>query len=138
MIHLVLPYPVSANRYWRTYSLGKVRHVITLSAEAVAYKKEVATIAAGRGLRVPYEGRVHVNLWLYPHRPKDWEKRYAADPIHWEDSVRCLDLDNARKVVYDSLIGIAYIDDKQIWGDTATRMTPDGVGRVEINISRIQ
>jgi len=36
---LSLPYPVSANRYWRSFRAGS-RAVVTVSAEAKVYKRE--------------------------------------------------------------------------------------------------
>ena len=46
MIELTLPYPVSANRYWRTvWPNGARCPVTTVSAQARAYKTQVRRLA---------------------------------------------------------------------------------------------
>ena len=46
--------------------------------------------------------------------------------MRWDNTVRCLDVDNARKVLYDAFKDVLYVDDKQIFRDAAERMEPDG------------
>ena len=58
MIRLVLPYPVSANRYWRVFG-GRVVH----SAEARSYRNVVQIKARGV---TPLEGPVSVHVALCP------------------------------------------------------------------------
>jgi len=129
MITLTLPYPVSANRYWRSYAAkGRRGTVVTVSAEALRYRSEVAAIAIESGVHAPFVGRVDVSLMLYPARPVDWLKRAAANPEYWDDSVRCIDLGNAEKVLFDALNGIAWIDDRQVMRITMERMEPDAMG----------
>ena len=112
MIELTLPYPVSANRYWRSFvPRGHARAIVTLSDEAKAYKEQVNLLAWQQGVREPLIGRVRVDIELYPNRPLDWAKRAKRDPNGWSDSVQCLDLDNCRKVLYDALKGVAFEDD---------------------------
>lgn len=136
MIRLTLPWPVSANRYWRSFvPRGGKRAITVVSDEAKAYKKAVAGAAAIAGLREPIEGRVRVEIRLFPKRPQDWAKRAQRDPNGWADSVQCLDLDNARKVLYDALKGIAYVDDKWIKQDAGEICEPDGEARVEVIIA---
>lgn len=138
MIELVLPYPPSANRYWRSFvPRGHTRPVVVPSQEAKEYKARVAGIAQLAGITQPLIGRVEVDIRLYPHRPQDWAKRARRDPICWDDDVQCLDLDNCRKVLYDSLKGVVIDDDRWIWRDSAQRMEPDGDGRVVVRIQRI-
>ena len=60
MVRLKLPYPVSANRYWRIWRNKAVR-----SAEATAYKSVVRRIAQEAGV-MPSEGSVAVCLRLIP------------------------------------------------------------------------
>lgn len=97
-----------------------------VTSEAKAYKEQVGWLAKAAGILRPLAGRVHVDLKLYPHRPLDWVKRAKADPLYWADTVQRLDLDNARKVVYDALKDIAFGDDKCVWDDAGHVMEPDG------------
>lgn len=130
MIQIVLPYPISANRYWATRVVapkGKRPMALTyVTPEAMAYKKRVGLILRAAGVRSPIAGRVSVDIKLYPKRPQDWAKRAKADPLFWADSVMRLDLDNARKVVNDAMKDIAFGDDKCIWRDSGEVMEPDG------------
>ncbi len=134
---ITLPYPIIANRYWRTFQPRGFRTPVTVvSPEAKAYKEQVAKIAWQSGFRGPISGRVSVHLKLYPKRPRDWKKREMADPNGWDQSVKCLDIDNARKVLYDALGGVLFEDDRWIWSDSAERKVPDGEPRVEVTVSR--
>jgi len=139
VITLTLPYPLSANRYWRTYMpKGFKAPVTTLSAEAKAYKNEVKLLAKQAGILRPITGRVAVSILLYPHRPQDWQKRIKIDPKAWDDTVQCLDLDNANKVLFDSLKGVAIEDDKWVRRITSERMEPDGEARLVVTITAIE
>lgn len=100
MNRLVLPHPVSANRYWRHFRGMTVR-----SREAIAYRAEVQAQAVGAGIGQPLTGHVHVEMAYHPRRPK---KYTPGQPV------RSLDLDNTLKVLIDALNGIAWLDDKQI------------------------
>lgn len=135
-ITLRLPYPISANRYWQHGVIGK-RAVTFVTKEAKAYKAEVAALARIAGLRIPLDGRVAIEIKLYPQRPQDWAKRSQKDPECWDDDVRCMDLGNCEKVLSDALNGIAWIDDKQLRRIVLDRMEPDGEARVEITITAI-
>lgn len=130
---LVLPYPISANVYWRT-RVAKNMAMTYVSTEAKAYKAEVAWLCKQAGIRSPLIGRVSVDIALYPQRPQDWAKRVKDNPTSWDDTVRCIDLDNARKVLYDALKDLAFQDDKWVWQDSARRMPPDGDARVVVTI----
>lgn len=134
---LVLPYPISANRYWRSFvPKGHKRAIVIPSDEAKAYKRDVAWIAKAAGI-TPLSHRVRVHLDLFPQLPKDFAKRARLNPDFWDDDIRCIDIDNARKVLYDALKGIAFDDDKWIWSDSADRMQPDGDARVIVTITPI-
>jgi crossover junction endodeoxyribonuclease RusA len=131
MLQVTLPYPISANRYWQTRVLpardGKPAMAITyVSKEAKAYKESVAWLMRAAGVRQAYQGRVAVHLALYPHRPLDWKTRVRKDPCYWADTVQRLDLDNCRKVVTDSLVGVVFADDKAVCMDGGEVMEPDG------------
>lgn len=132
---LTLPYPVSANRYWRTsVPRGHSRPIVYVSDEGRAYKLECAWRAREAGIRKPMEGPLFVSYELYPKRPQDWAKRAKADPLWWDLTVQSIDLDNARKVANDGLNGIAWFDDKQIRKDPGEIMIPDGDGRLVLTI----
>lgn len=135
MTTLVLPYPVSANRYWRSFvPKGGKRAIVTLSDEAKKYREECGWRARLAGVRSPLQGRVALTLRLYPARPQDWAKRAQRNPDGWDDDVRCIDLGNAEKVLCDALNGIAWVDDKQIRRMVKHRCEPDEKGaRVEID-----
>lgn len=137
-VTLVLPYPVSANRYWRTYQPKGHRVPVTVvSREAQTYKAAVQKMALEAGIGSPVEGRIAVSYTLYPRRPKDWFRRMTRDPVHWDDSVQCIDLDNAQKVMFDALKGIAFVDDDMIFRINGQRAEPDEMGpRVEVRIER--
>lgn len=135
-IHLTLPPAVSSNRYWRTYMpKGFKAPVTTLSKEAKEYKATVARIAREHGVVAPIKGRVAVSYTLFPKRPQDYAKRMKADPLRWDDTVQCLDLDNALKVMLDSLKGIVFEDDKFVHELHGRRAEPDGEGRLEVVIT---
>lgn len=133
MLTVTLPYPISANRYWKSFPLNG-RTMTAPSSEAKAYKREVGWILRAAGVVDPIEGRVHVHIDLYPKRPQDWQTRMRKLGANWDDNVQCLDVDNARKVLYDALKGIAIVDDKWIWSDSARRCVPDGEARVVLTI----
>lgn len=136
MIQLTLPYPVSANLYWRSFvPNGSRRAIVTLSDEAKAYKQQVGWIARQAGIRKPLAGRIEVTVQLFPQRPQDWARRARKNPATWDDDVRCIDLDNANKVLLDALKGVAIDDDKWVRKLSSERMEPDGEARVVITIT---
>ena len=135
-VTLILPPAVSSNRYWRSFvPRGHKRAIVTLSDEAKAYKAAVAQIARKAGVVSPIKGRVAVSYTLYPTRPQDYAKRMRLDPLRWDDTVQCLDLDNALKVMLDSLKGIVFEDDKFVHELHGRRAEPDGDGRLVVTIS---
>ena len=140
MIALTLPWPVSANRYWRSFvPRGSRRAVTVVSPEAEQYRDDVAIAhARSYGTRKPMSCPVAVSVALYPARPKDWAKRRKSEGPNWHASVRSIDLDNALKVLIDALKGVAYDDDKQVFRIDATRCEPDANGaRVVVTCSAI-
>lgn len=104
---LMLPYPPSTNRYWRTFRGRMVR-----SKVAVEYKETIQKLAIEDGFQMR-AGCVSVDMLLHPVLPKDWEKRQKKD-ADWLLSVRRIDIDNAMKVALDALQGIAYENDRQV------------------------
>ena len=121
-MRLVLPYPVSANRYWRTFTyLDKVtrkpKAVTVPSEEAKTFKAEAGWRAKEAGCRAPLSGPVEVRFILVP-----------ANRV-------CMDLDNALKVSIDALKGIVFTDDSQVYRLVAVRAEPDAKGaRLEVEI----
>lgn len=127
MIVLTLPYPISANRYWRPVRLGK--HIsIVPTREAKDYCADVARLCHAAGISSPLAGRVEIGLRLYPNRPKDFATRVRKLGAAWDDSVQCIDLDNANKVVLDALKDVAIADDKWVRKLQSERMEPDEKG----------
>ncbi len=129
---LTLPYPISANRYWASRTVtprGKPAFTSTyVTPEAKAYKAQVQKLALVAGVRKPIAGRVRVEFTLYPNRPQDWQKRMRKDGAAWDDTVQCLDLDNAQKVVLDSLKDVVFQDDAWVREIHARRAEPDEFG----------
>lgn len=137
MIELTLPYPISANRYWKAVTIPG-RTMMVPSKEAKDYRERVGWIAKASGIRAPIAGRVALSIALYPQRPQDWARRARLNPMAWDDDVRCIDLDNANKVLLDALKGVAIEDDKWVRRLTSERMEPDEQGaRVVLRIEQL-
>jgi len=104
---ITLPFPTSANRYWRHFRGHPVR-----SDEADQYKEKVALYCRAQGIEpIPRD----VNLWLYFYR-------FNA----------ARDLDNSQKVLLDALQGFAYINDNNISEIRAMRDYDSKAPRVHI------
>lgn len=101
-----LPYPPSANNYWRTTRNGRTY----VTHEARDYKATVAHVLAGSK---PLVDDVSVRINLY--RPA---KRG--------------DLDNCLKVLLDALKGFAFVDDKQVTHLEARRHDDKANPRAEL------
>lgn len=137
MLTVTLPYPLSANKYWRPVPVGG--HVtIVPTKEAKAFKSEIGWLLRSAGVRTPFPGRVKIHLDLYPKRPQDWQTRMRKHGANWDDTVQCIDIDNARKVLYDAFKGVLILDDKWVWSDSADRCEPDGEARVVVTITAIE
>lgn len=119
MIRLVLPYPPSVNRMWRSYvPKGWTRALVVLTPEAKAYKHECGWRAKEAGVREPMTGLVEIRLRLVPKNRV------------------CMDLSNCWKVAEDALNGIVYADDSQVYRIVAERADPDPAGgaRLEVEV----
>lgn len=141
-ITLTLPYPISANRYWATRTVkvkatGKAMAMTYVTPEAKAFKAEVEQLARAAGVSKPITGRVQLEIKLYPHRPLDWQKRMRQAGAAWDDSVQCIDLGNAEKVLSDALKDVVMDDDKWIRRIVSERMEPDGEARVVVTVSAL-
>lgn len=108
---LILPYPPSANTYWRSIGRGRV----ILSREARAYKRTVALI---HSKVKPLQGYLKLTMSVY--RP-----------------LKRGDLSNRIKVLEDALNGIAYVDDDQIVEIHALRLDDKENPRVEVEVTEI-
>lgn len=106
---LTLPYPPSANKYWRVV---KGRPVV--SAEARSYKQGAKLRALSAGIR-PISGPVVLSVGVY--RPR-----------------KAGDLGNRLKVLEDALNGVAWIDDGQIVEIHMRRFEDKANPRVELLI----
>lgn len=133
---ITLPYPISANKYWRPVPVNG-RSMIVPTKEAKAYKQEVMWLFRAAGVRSPCPGRVQIHIDIYPQRPKDWQTRMRKLGPAWDETVQCIDIDNARKVLYDAFKGVAIVDDKWVFADSARRCVPDGDARVVVTITPI-
>lgn len=141
MITLTLPYPISANRYWATRVMtvnGRSMPTVYVTSDAKAYKREVMQRCFAAGVLEPLKGRVAISVQLFPNRPLDFKTRMRKHGNSWDDTVMCLDLDNANKVLLDSLKGVAIDDDKWVRELISKRMEPDdGGGRVVVRIVQL-
>ncbi len=143
-VTLKLPYPPSANAYWRHRVMnasskgGRPMATTFLSADAKQFKKDVLALARAAGVTAPILGRIKVEIWLYPNQPKDWAARVRKLGAEWDDGVLCLDLDNANKVLLDAMKDVVFGDDKFVRVLIAQRMEPDAGGaRVVVRITAI-
>lgn len=141
-ITLTLPYPISANRYWATRVVtpkgGRTMALTYVTPEAKAFKAAVLTLARAAGITAPISGRVQLEVHLYPHRPLDWQKRQRQAGAAWDDTVQCIDIDNANKVLLDSLKDIVIDDDRWVRKLISERMEPDaGEARVVVTITEM-
>ena len=113
-IHLTLPEPPSTNRYWRR--AGTILH---LSAEAKAYKAQVAALARQQGIgpAFPFPQGVPVAVTLEWHRGR-----------------RSGDLDNRLKVALDALRRVVYADDDQVVRLVASRHDAPKAGKLVVTV----
>lgn len=111
---ITLPFPISANRYWRSY-----RGRVVVSAEATTYKTAVRWCCIEQGVQEPLTGDVALTLDFY--RP-----------------TKRVDLDNMQKILLDAIQGFAYLDDKQIIEIHARRFDDRANPRVEVCVSEVQ
>ncbi|GHG79592.1 hypothetical protein GCM10012319_31610 [Comamonas sp. KCTC 72670] len=108
-MRLTLPYPPSANTYWKP---SKGRGLVP-SDEAKAYKADVARVAALAKAR-PLFGAVQVVVTVYRPRASG-------------------DLDNTLKVLNDALNGLAWLDDEQVVRILAVREDDKRAPRAEVH-----
>lgn len=108
---ITLPWPPSANRYWRSFKGRMVK-----SEEARSYRDEVwHRYLQQEGAPKPVKSDVYVTLNFY--RPR-----------------KSGDLDNRIKVTLDSLEGLAFKNDSQIAVIHAARFEDKVNPRVEVYV----
>ncbi len=117
MARIPLPYPISANRYWRI-----ARNRLYRSKEAEDFKR-FASVSAKYARQVLEAGHVAVDIVLRPKLNVDGKASKTR-----------LDLDNAIKVALDALNGIAWHDDKQVVSITASIGPPIKGGGLEVAV----
>lgn len=111
---LVLPYPPTANKYWRVFRGTMVKSPLARRYQNAARLTAVMQ-RAGQETRAPYHGPVAVAVVVY--RPR-----------------RRGDLDNTLKVLLDALKGVAFVDDDQVVRIEADRRDDKSNPRVEVEI----
>ncbi len=112
-VSLTLPYPPSANRYWRY-----VNNHPTVSEDAKTYRTGAGMVARHQGI-APFTGSVAMYIHLY--RPQ-----------------KSGDLDNRIKILCDSLKGVVYNDDAQIVEIHAWLHDDKQNPRAEVEIREVQ
>jgi crossover junction endodeoxyribonuclease RusA len=111
-MRLVLPYPPTANLYWRVFRGRAVK-----SPDARRYQALVRALSIQqRGTAPIHAGPVNVVAKLY--RPR-----------------RIGDLDNGLKVALDALKGVAFNDDSQVVRIEAERHDDKANPRLEIEVT---
>lgn len=113
MITLTFPYPPSINNYW--LASGHRRYI---SKRGMEFKKAVQEACAG----IPSfeDQKVEVTILLFP-RDK-----------------RLLDVDNVCKAILDSMNGIIYEDDQNVWKLSIERRQKIKGGGCQVTIQPYQ
>lgn len=119
MIDLVLPWPPSANRYWRNVKGRMVKSAAARAYHDEAFWLTVKALTRSGQRADPLVGELKVTLDFY--RP-----------------ARRGDLDNRIKVTLDALQGIAFKNDSQIVEIHARRFEDKVRPRVEIGIHEVE
>lgn len=117
MNRLILPYPPSLNRAWRSGS-----HGVYKDSKITAYQRQAKLEAIAAGVCEPISGPIALWVDLHPRQPK----KATGKPA------RCIDLDNSIKVAVDALNGIAWLDDRQVVELHARKGTPVPDGRLVV------
>ena len=112
MIRLTLPVPPSLNRLWagRRYKTNKAKN----------YTEDVQKVCLVSGITEPTSQPVRITMYWYPQANRG-------------------DVDNLQKLLFDSLQGFAYENDKQIQEFHVYRLSVDKKNpRIEIEIEEIE
>lgn len=114
-MRLTLPYPPSANLYWRVWRGRAVKSTEARQYQVTARRLAASQLGSQRALK-RFSGPVAVAIEVY--RPA---KRG--------------DLDNALKVMLDALKGVAFDDDKQICRICANLHDDKANPRIEVEVT---
>lgn len=129
---LCVPYPPSNNRNSRFGSRG-------IYKDKKTYNYISAIKTSFIDVLKPISEPLQVSVSIYPNLPKDHVKRMKKEGLLWWLSVRSLDIDNSQKIIFDSLNGLLFKDDKQIVRMYVKKMCPDSLGaRVELKITEFR
>ncbi len=113
-LELTLPYPPTANTYWRHVGAKTL-----LSAKGRAYKVNVYARLMPLRLR-PITGRLWMEVDVYP---PDNRRR---------------DIDNLQKALWDSMKGLVYLDDSQVDDFRVVRREVVRGGKVVVRVREIE
>jgi len=109
---LILPYPPTLNKLYATFNGRRM-----LSKNGKAFKANVLSLCMLKRIK-PLEGNIAITFTAY--RPR-----------------KIGDLDNLNKIIFDSLKGSAFYDDKQIVEMHTYRRDDKDNPRVEIEIRNV-
>lgn len=116
---IMLPYPVSVNRYW-TIS-AKTREILpTAAAKAWRSKARMVMMACCHPVA---DGPVVARMILHPKQRKDGAAHGAR-----------MDLDNAMKIALDAMQGVFYTNDKQVHAIDARVGDPVAGGGLSVSV----
>ena len=83
-------------------------------------------------------GAIRIRIEVYYKIPKSYsKKRVQAIRDGLERPIKTPDIDNIEKIIYDSLNGIAYEDDKQIVDSSVKKFWTEEQERVEFELEEI-
>lgn len=138
MISLVLPLPVSVERYWRVFVPrgGRIPRV-SVTREGRMYQERVRDAVRQAGVHAPLSERVALFCVVYPNRPEGWQALFRRDPAGWDDAVFCEGLDGMMRVLTDVLRGVVFESDRRVRRFEVERAVPDGHGRVEVRVETL-
>ena len=89
------PYPISTNIYYRNF-----RNITVLSNKGKIFKE---IVKCTNSQYKPTTNNISLDITIHPKLKKN-NTSY----------IKVIDLDNCLKCILDSLIGIVYVDDKQV------------------------
>lgn len=83
-------------------------------------------------------GAIRMRIEVYYKIPKSYsKKRVQAIRDGLERPIKTPDIDNIEKIIYDSLNGIAYEDDKQIVDSSVKKFWTEEQERIEFELEEI-
>jgi crossover junction endodeoxyribonuclease RusA len=110
VLTLTFPYPPSVNSYW--LQSGKRRYISKRGVEFKTAVKEICTDLPSFG-----DQPIEISIVLYPRNK------------------RLLDIDNVCKAILDSMNGLLYTDDQQVWKLSVERGATIKGGGCQVTIS---